>query len=178
MLYPLMLGYDVLFQDVDVVWIKDPFAYFHNPESKITQFDVIFQHDGSDSVRYAPYSANSGFYYVRANKRSTYLFTSLLYHSDLIMTWDSHQQALIQLLAEHSSLFGLGVKVLGRDTDEFPGMHWCNLLHPLRPSPLALIILPMHSLTRHLSGGWHYHRNKVFMKKFIKRETNSYIFHM
>ena len=120
-LYPLMLGYDVLFQDVDLVWIKDPLAFFHDESSKTSEFDVIFQHDGSNSVRYAPSSANSGFYYVRANKRSVYLFTSLLYHSDLIITWDSHQQVLVQLLTEHSSLFGLQVKVFDRDTEMFPG---------------------------------------------------------
>eukprot|EP00584_Thalassiosira_punctigera_P018171 CAMPEP_0172575534 /NCGR_PEP_ID=MMETSP1067-20121228/137261_1 /TAXON_ID=265564 ORGANISM="Thalassiosira punctigera, Strain Tpunct2005C2" /NCGR_SAMPLE_ID=MMETSP1067 /ASSEMBLY_ACC=CAM_ASM_000444 /LENGTH=572 /DNA_ID=CAMNT_0013368185 /DNA_START=288 /DNA_END=2006 /DNA_ORIENTATION=+ len=146
-LYPLILGYDVLFQDVDIVWIRDPMEYFDNKSSKVSQFDVIFQHDGSNSVRYAPYSANSGFYYVRANKRTQYLFTSLIYHSDLIINWDSHQQVLVQLLAEHSSLFGLGVKVLGRDTEMFP-------------------------------GGYHYHRNKVFMKNFIERKTETYIFHM
>ncbi len=123
-LYPLLLGYDVLFQDVDVVWIdkeRDPLEFFQIESSHITHFDVVFQHDGSNSIRYAPYSANSGFFYARANKRTQYLFTSLLYHSDLIITWDSQQQVLVQLLAEHSSLFGLNVKVLGRGTDMFPG---------------------------------------------------------
>lgn len=123
-LYPLLLNYDVLFQDVDIVWLnkeKDPLGFFQDKSSDIANFDVIFQHDGSYSVRYAPYAANSGFYYVRANKRSQYLFTSMLYHSDLIITWDSHQQLLVQLLAEHSSLFGLQVKVLGRETEMFPG---------------------------------------------------------
>jgi len=120
-LYPLLLDYDVLFQDVDIVWYKNPMTFFHNETSDAFKFDVIFQHDGSNSVRYAPYSANSGFYYVRANKKTQYLFTSLLYHSDLILTWDSHQQALVQLLAEHSSLFGLNVKVYNRDTSMFPG---------------------------------------------------------
>ncbi len=101
-LYPLLLNYDVLFQDVDIVWYKDPMPFFQDmSDPKVANFDVLFQHDGSDQVRYAPYSANSGFYYVRANKRSQYLFTSLLYHSDLIITWDSHQQVLIQVLAEH-----------------------------------------------------------------------------
>ena len=147
-LYPLLLNYDVLFQDVDIVWFKDPMPFFQNAsDPKVTNFDVLFQHDGSDSVRYAPYSANSGFYYVRANKRSQYLFTSLLYHSDLIITWDSHQQVLIQLLAEHSSLFGLNVKVFDRETEYFP-------------------------------GGWQYHSRKQFMKSLIDGETDSYIFHM
>jgi len=149
-LYPLLLGYDVLFQDVDIVWLnpeKDPLEYFQNQSSNLSHFDVIFQHDGSNSLRYAPYSANSGFYYVRANKKSQYLFTALLLHADLIITWDSHQQVLIQLLSDHSSLFGLNVKVINRDTEMFP-------------------------------GGWHYHRNLDFMKKFVKGETDSYIFHM
>jgi hypothetical protein len=123
-LYPLLLGYDVLFQDVDIVWLtpdRDPLAFFQDESSQLSHFDVIFQHDGSNNVRYAPYSANSGFYYARANKKTQYLFTSLLFHSDLIITWDSHQQVLVQLLSEHSSLFGLNVKVLGRDTEMFPG---------------------------------------------------------
>ncbi|KAL9185412.1 hypothetical protein ACHAXT_003189 [Thalassiosira profunda] len=146
-LYPLMLGYDVLFQDVDIVWIRDPMQYFHDDSKSSNNFDVIFQHDGSYSVRYAPYTANSGFYYARANKRTQYLFTSMLYHADLIITWDSHQQLLVQLLAEHSSLFGLQVQVLGRDTEMFP-------------------------------GGYHFHQRRDFMKKLMRRETETYIFHM
>lgn len=39
------LGYDVLFQDVDVIWYKDPLLYFHDetapPETK--DFDIYFQ---------------------------------------------------------------------------------------------------------------------------------------
>lgn len=120
--------------------------YFQK-EPSIQHFDVLFQHDGSNTIRYAPYSANSGFYYVRANKRSQYLFTSLLYHSDLILTWDSHQQVLVQLLSEHSSLFGLNVKVFNRETEMFP-------------------------------GGFQFHQRHSFMKKMIKGETDTYIFHM
>lgn len=37
------LGYDILFQDVDVIWFKDPLGFFHNPESAIANFDVYFQ---------------------------------------------------------------------------------------------------------------------------------------
>ena len=124
MLYPLLLGYDVLFQDVDIVWLtpdRDPLEFFQDESSKFSHFDIIFQHDGSNNVRYAPYSANSGFYFARANKKTQYLFTSLLYHSDLIIAWSSHQQVLVQLLSEHSSLFGLNVKVFGLHTEMFPG---------------------------------------------------------
>jgi hypothetical protein len=178
-LYPLLLGYDVLFQDVDIVWLttdRDPLEFFQNKSSELSHFDVIFQHDGSNSLRYAPYSANSGFYYCRANKKTQYLFTSLLYHSDLIMTWDSHQQVLIQLLSEHSSLFGLNVKVLSRDTEMFPGKSFIS------PRPKDVFIgsnLTWLNLRMHILGGFHYHRRKnSFMMKFVKGETDSYIFHM
>jgi len=68
-----LLGYDLLFQDVDVVWYKDPLPFFHNSTSPISDFDVLFQDDGAHSLRYAPFSANSGFYYARNNDRTRYL---------------------------------------------------------------------------------------------------------
>ena len=115
------LGYDLLFQDVDVVWYKNPLEYFHDPFNPYHDFDMYFQDDGEHSVRYAPYSANSGFYYVRNNEKTKYTFTSLLYHSDMILESGSHQEALIQVLANHASWFGLRVKVLSRDMEDFPG---------------------------------------------------------
>jgi hypothetical protein len=111
------LGYHFLFQDVDVVWYKNPLEYF----SKQTDFDVYFQDDGARSIRFAPYSANSGFYYVRHNPRTQFLLTSILLAADLIMTQKSHQQVLNTILEEHSSLYELRVKVLSRDLEDFPG---------------------------------------------------------
>jgi len=142
------LGYDLLFQDVDIVWYKNPIEYFNDDKSPYRDFDMYFQDDGAHSTRYAPYSANSGFYFVRNNKRTRYLFTSLLYAGDQILESHSHQQALVQVMNEHSSLFGLRVKVLSRDTDEFPG------------------------------GWHYHKRNKDFMMKVVKEEINPFIFHM
>ena len=34
------LGYDLLFQDVDVIWYKNPFDFFRSDEKR---FDVYFQ---------------------------------------------------------------------------------------------------------------------------------------
>jgi hypothetical protein len=115
-----MLGYNILFQDVDIVWYKHPLEYFEN-NSSAGDFDVYFQDDGAHSQRYAPYSANSGFYYVKHNDRTQFFLTALLHAGDLIIKTDSHQQALIALLAEHVSLYGLKVKVLAKDKGEFPG---------------------------------------------------------
>lgn len=116
-----MLGYDLLFQDVDVIWYENPLEYFHDKANPLYDFDMYFQDDGAHSARYAPYSANSGFYYVRSNDLTRYFFVSLLYAGDIILRSSSHQQALIQVMTEHASMFGLRVKVLGRDMAEFPG---------------------------------------------------------
>lgn len=62
----MMLGYDVLFQDVDVVWFKDPLKYFQEDMSA-SGHEMYFQDDGSRGLFYAPYSANTGVYYVRNN---------------------------------------------------------------------------------------------------------------
>jgi hypothetical protein len=38
-----MLGYDVLFQDVDVIWYRHPLEYFHSPDNIAGDFDMYFQ---------------------------------------------------------------------------------------------------------------------------------------
>ena len=38
-----LLGYDVLFQDVDIVWYKHPFEYFHDSSSPVYNHDMYFQ---------------------------------------------------------------------------------------------------------------------------------------
>jgi len=115
------LGYDALFQDVDMIWYKNPLTYFHDKTSAIANFDVYFQDDGNRQERYQPYGANSGFYYIRNNSRSKLLFKTMMYSGDIIFACRSHQQILITLLAEANSLTGLRVKVLNRDGNEFPG---------------------------------------------------------
>jgi Nucleotide-diphospho-sugar transferase len=48
------LGYDLLFQDVDVVWYRNPVEYFHSPDSG--NFDFYFQ-DGTKAanIGYIPF---------------------------------------------------------------------------------------------------------------------------
>jgi len=143
-----MLGYDFLFQDVDIVWFKNPLEYFTDPNNPAHQFDIFFQDDGGHSIRYAPYSANSGFYFVRHNERTRHFLTTLLNSADLVLKTDSHQQALIAILNEHVSLFGLKVKVLSRDTEEFPGGYQWN------------------------------QKTGKFMHAFYNKEVHPWIFHM
>jgi len=140
---------DFLFQDVDMIWFKNPLDFFHNKSSPIYEMDAIFQDDGARSIRYAPWSANSGFYYVRNNHRTTNFLSQLVMSGDLILKTFSHQQALIATMAEHASLFGLKVKVLGKEDDRFPGGHHFHQLGP-----------------------------NSYFKRYYRGETDPIIFHM
>lgn len=145
-----MLGYDLLFQDVDVVWYKDPLTEFFD-KTTADDFDLYFQDDGARSARYAPYSPNTGFYFVRHNERTEYLFSVFSRMGDLIQQSGSHQSALTSLISEHASWRGLRVKVFGRD------------------DPV---------LGQKFPGGFHYHQRKDFMKEFAEGKQEPYIFHM
>ncbi|KAI2494917.1 nucleotide-diphospho-sugar transferase [Fragilaria crotonensis] len=138
------LGYNILFQDADVVWYRNPVDFFLQLSD---DFDMYFQDDGGRSGRYATYSPNTGFYFVRAVERTRYLFNCFVKLGDLIQQSHSHQASLTSLLNEHASYRGLRVKVFSRDTDTFP-------------------------------GGFHYHRDKAYMKKVIAKTISPYIFHM
>ena len=107
-----MMGFDVIFQDVDIIWFKHPFDYFLKKDSPVNSADIIFQDDGQRSIRYAPYSANSGFYYVRNSHKTQHLFNQLLGSGNEILSTISHQQTLTALLAEHASLYGLQAKII------------------------------------------------------------------
>lgn len=134
------LGYNQLFQDVDVVWYRNPLEWFLDKKNPAFGFDMYFQDDGAHSVRYAPYSPNTGFYFVRANVRTQYFFNNFLKSADAIMQSGSHQSALTAVMNEHVSYRGLRVKILARDQDDFP-------------------------------GGFHFHRNKKFMKEMIQGKS-------
>lgn len=115
------LGYNILFQDVDVVWYRNPLEYFLDKNNPYYDFDMYFQDDGAHSVRYAPYSPNTGFYFVRHNERTHYFFSNFVKAADPIMQAGSHQSALTAVMNEHVSYRGLRVKVLSRDEGNFPG---------------------------------------------------------
>jgi hypothetical protein len=102
-----------------LVWYKNPLTFFHDESSPMHAFDILFQDDGARTTRYAPYSANTGFYYVRNNDKTKFLFRSLLFLGDMVLSMTSHQQAMGALLDEHSSLTGLRVKTLS--AYDFPG---------------------------------------------------------
>mmetsp|Transcript_60629 Transcript_60629/g.148740 ORF Transcript_60629/g.148740 Transcript_60629/m.148740 type:complete len:605 (+) Transcript_60629:148-1962(+) len=146
----LSCGYNVLFQDVDVVWYKNPLPYLDSEE--LQEFDMIFQDDGARTIRYQPYSPNTGFYYVRNNSVTQFFFSTLLRMGDVIMMTKSHQAALTGLINEFVSWKGLRVKVFRwGDNNPFP-------------------------------GGVEFHRNRQYMKNMLTKKFDTqlepYIFHM
>ena len=120
------LGYDVLFQDADVIWFQHPLQdYFAKPSIWNQEYDIIFQDDGARSLRFAPYNANSGFYFVRNNERTSAYMHELLFSMSIVLRSKSHQQVMIAILNEHVSLFGLRAKVVPRESPDLPcGYHW------------------------------------------------------
>ena len=101
---------------MDVVWYKNPLKHLKKLAISQPPHDILLSFDGNNGPRFSPSSANSGFFYARNSSRSRYLFIALMYAGDQIMECGSHQQVLISLINEHSSLFGLRSKILsGKD---------------------------------------------------------------
>jgi len=117
------LGHDLLFSDVDIALYKDPTEYFFQQSAA---YDAFFQHDGyHHPARFAPLAANTGFYYVQNNERTRYFFSVFVRMGDLVIKERSHQAALTTLINEHMSLYGLRVKVMGKDSKQFmSGYHY------------------------------------------------------
>ena len=110
--FTLRCGWDVLFQDADVIWWADPLDYFKNDGH---MYDAYFQDDGARSARYSPFSANTGFYYLRSNARTRMFMHDIFDSYNLISQWRSHQHVLNMLLVDHHSRFGTGVKILDQE---------------------------------------------------------------
>ena len=51
------LGCNLLFQDADVVWHRDPLLHL---EENFEGWDVVFQDDGARTQQFAPFSPNTG----------------------------------------------------------------------------------------------------------------------
>lgn len=121
------LGYDVLFMDTDVIPLQpeivDYFADRWLSASSDQKKDIYLQYDKNERFEQAPFSANSGFYFVKHNWKTQYFFETFVRMEEMILRVQSHQQVMIHLLSEFQSLVGLKVKVMGgygEDANLFP----------------------------------------------------------
>ncbi len=87
---------NILFQDVDLVWFRDPMSYFRDyiaqtkERSDMTGShpEAFFSDDGQRSMRYTPFYANSGFYYLLSTERSINFAWAIMTAMDSIQVSD------------------------------------------------------------------------------------------
>jgi hypothetical protein len=108
----LNLGYDVLFQDVDMVWLKDPFPFLNAPERKM--LDAQFMYDGPHAL-YAPLHANSGFFYLRNTDRTRAFWQVVHRNFDKVYHY-AGQQRVVNIALVHHYFQGLKLDML-RESD-------------------------------------------------------------
>jgi hypothetical protein len=104
----LCLGYDVLFQDVDVVWRKDPCDFLLHPDRRM--LDAQFMYDGPNGF-YAPLHANSGFFHLRNTPRSRAFWQVVHDNLDKVLSYGS-QQRVVNMTLVHHYFQGLRLDVL------------------------------------------------------------------
>jgi hypothetical protein len=142
-------GYNVLFQDVDIVWMKNPLKYIEDTilkaDPKDSYPDGFFSDDGQRTLRYSPFYANSGFYFLVANERTEYFAWSIMTAYDSIKVSASHQNVFVTRMIEAVDLVRL------------------------RPRFLSLDAFP---------SGIKYHHDGPYMLLFKEGFVKPYMFHM
>lgn len=113
----LQLGVDVLFQDADLVWHKNPIPLLARRAR--SGADVQAMYDGPNG-RFQPLFANSGFMYFRNTHRVRAFWDEVYARHDMVAHYRSQQEPLNVLLAVHAQR-GLEVQVL--DEERFANGH-------------------------------------------------------
>eukprot|EP01035_Chromulina_nebulosa_P017974 gene17974-23606_t len=90
----LYAGFDVIFQDADLVWIKDPTEFLHEQKN----YDMIFMDDGARTMRFGPLFTNTGFYYIRNCEKTLYLQEKLIRSAGQMY---HHQQEYVNQVKKH-----------------------------------------------------------------------------
>lgn len=117
----LSLKYNVLFQDVDLVWFREPFSYFREYISNAADSnfgiypEAFFSDDGQRGLRYSPFYANSGFYYLLHSERTQFFAWTIMTAFDTLHVTGSHQNVFTTKLIENMDLARLSPKLLSLD---------------------------------------------------------------
>nr|CAB3479273.1 unnamed protein product [Digitaria exilis] len=116
----LELGYNFLFTDVDIVWLRNPFWHISVFADMTTSSDVF--HGDANSLDNLP---NTGFYYVRARNLTV----------EMLRRWraararfpPNHEQAIFNEIKYELAGDELGVRIQFLDTARFAG--FCQIYH-------------------------------------------------
>ena len=187
----LKLGYNVLFQDADLVWFRNPFPYFHRILEEEQRLVTFFSDDGQRSMRYTPFYANSGFYYLPAGIHifshiSRYWFIwRYIFLNVLFIALDTHTVAFAyQIMISFDSLYTMGshqniftTKLM--EMMDVRGVTSMMLDLSLFPTGMKSLQKVFFVEFRCLSGV-QYHHNKKFMERFLANNGSEapYGFHM
>ncbi|MBT5559141.1 MAG: hypothetical protein HOJ88_04545, partial [Proteobacteria bacterium] len=83
---------DILFQDIDMVWQKDPRAWLED-RARTENLDFQFMYDGFNP-RFQPLYYNSGFFYIRANEFTRKVWDVVYNNYDKVLYYRSQQVPL------------------------------------------------------------------------------------
>lgn len=123
----LELGANVLFQDVDLIWLKDPFKYLTAADA---QEDLYIMYDGPNRL-HRPLHANTGFIYVKCKEACKAFFETALGNTSAIFTCRSHQKPFNWILEHFQRHNVLAIKVLPQS--QFANGHLFNLKRGVLP---------------------------------------------
>jgi hypothetical protein len=147
----LHLERNVLFQDIDIIWLKNPFPYFHHDLASRRSAaqplpDAYLSDDGQRaSPRFSPFYANSGFYYFLSNPKTIHVSWLIMLTFDVMQSGGSHQNVFTQRLLEVYDDYGLTTQSLTQ---------------------------------REFTNGATYHHTPSFIKKMQQKKVVPYMFHM
>ncbi len=104
----LKLGANLLFQDVDLIWLQDPMHYLR---SDGPDCDIQMMFDGRNPWHY-PYYANSGFIYITNCDNTKAVFETALRNTSNVFTCGGHQSPLNRILHHFVIHNVLSLKIL------------------------------------------------------------------
>jgi hypothetical protein len=122
----LATGRDVLFQDADVVWRRDPLPYLRD-KANLERWDFMFQKGALNPI-FQPLHYNSGFVYARNNEFSRLTWERVLDNQRFVYVYRS-QQAPLNIMM--SVLRERGLRTCSLDESLFVNGH----MIPVNPKP-------------------------------------------
>ena len=96
---------NLLFQDVDLIWFKNPFDLCKNQP-----YDIMYMEDHNS--RFSPTYVNSGFMYIKNNKLTKNLYNACLDDFLFILALQSHQQPMNYYIQYFMKNHNLKIKTL------------------------------------------------------------------
>ncbi|MEM7561563.1 MAG: putative nucleotide-diphospho-sugar transferase [Pseudomonadota bacterium] len=93
----LELGADVLFQDADLIWLRDPIVYLN---SVIAEMDLLMMYDGAGPSHY-PFYFNTGFMYFKNTPASEAIIDTALRNTASIFMCGGHQRPMNRIIGHH-----------------------------------------------------------------------------